>query len=74
MPIGKPITDDVRRDVIDFYLSKPMTHKCVCEKFNLSEPTVLKILKNTPKYAKSKIYSPDLNESIFEEINDEMSA
>lgn len=74
MPIGKPITDDVRRDVIDFYLSKPMTYKCVCEKFNLSEPTVLKILKNTPKYAKAKIYSPNLNESIFEEINDEMSA
>jgi hypothetical protein len=74
MPIGKPITDDVRRDVIDFYLSKPMTYKCVCEKFNLSEPTVIKILKDTPKHTKSKIYSPNLNESIFEEINDEMSA
>lgn len=74
MPRGKPITDEVRRNVIDFYLSKPMTHKCVCEKFNLSEPTVLKILKDTPKYVKAKIYSPDLNESIFEEINDEMSA
>lgn len=74
MPIGKPITDDVRRDVIDFYLSKPMTYKCVCEKFNLCEPTVMKILKDIPKYTRAKINSPNLNESIFEEINDEMSA
>ena len=36
-----------------------MTYKCICEKFNLCEPTVMKkILKDIPKYTRAKINSP----------------
>ena len=68
------ITDELVNNVIDFYKSRPMSYKEVCDKFGLCAPTVGKILKDTPKYLKTEIFSPNLNEHFFERIDNEASA
>ena len=42
--------------------------------FDLSHPTVSKILKDIPKYSKSKVYNPELDESYFNIIDTEAKA
>ena len=57
----KVITDDLKQEIINYYLSYPMTLKQVEDKFNLSHPTISKILKDIPKYTKaSAINTPTL--------------
>lgn len=73
MPI-KIITDELKRNIIDYYLSKPMSLSQVEQHFNLSHPTVTKILKDIPKYPKAKINNPNLKESFFKEIDSEEKA
>ena len=73
---SKIITEEIKNNIVVFYESKPMTIKTVCNKFNLSEPTVLKILKekNISVYKKAKLYNPDLVEDFFHNINTEEKA
>ena len=40
----KVITDELKQEIINYYLSYPMTLKQVEDKFNLSHPTISKIL------------------------------
>lgn len=68
------ITDELVNDVINYYKSRPMSYKDVCDKFGICPPTVGKILKDTPKYLKAEIFSPELNERFFEHIDNEASA
>jgi hypothetical protein len=51
-----------------------MAIKTVCEKFNLSSPTVGKILKDIPRYSKALIFNPNLKENFFDEIDTEEKA
>ena len=61
----KIIDDKLKQEIIDFYKSKPMSLKEVGEKFELSPPTIIKILKDIPKYPKAKINNPNLIEDFF---------
>ena len=70
----KIIDNKLKQEIIDFYKSRPMSLKEVGEKFELSPPTVIKILKDIPKYPKAKINNPNLIEDFFKEINTEEKA
>lgn len=70
----KIITNQLKQEIKDYYLSKPMSLKNVEEHFQLSHPTISKILKDCPKYKKAKIKSPNLIENYFESIDTEDKA
>ena len=71
---SKIISEDLKNQIINFYLSEPMTLKNVADKFNLSNPTISKILKNIPKYPKAKLNNPNLREDFFKTIDNEEKA
>jgi hypothetical protein len=70
----KVITEELKQEIIKYYLSQPMTMKQVECKYKLSHPTMTKILKEVPKYTKAKLNNPNMNERLFENINSEESA
>lgn len=70
----KKITDEFKEEIIEYYLSKPMSLDEVGNKFNLSLPTVINILRDVPKYKKAIIFNPDLEEHYFDEIDSEEKA
>ena len=70
----KNITPALEKEIKEYYLSYPMTLKQVEDKFNLSHPTISKILKDVPKYTKAKINSPNLKEDFFHTIDSEEKA
>ena len=65
----KIITEELKQEIINFYLTQPMTYAVVQQKYNLSAPTVGKILSGVPKYSKAKIKNPNLKERFFEIID-----
>lgn len=67
--MSKRITEELKQEIIDYYLSQPMTLKQVENKYKLSHPTISKILKNIPKYTKAKLNNPNLNERFFNNLN-----
>lgn len=71
---SKIITEELKKEIIEFYQSYPMAIKTVCEKFNFSSPTVTKILKDIPRYPKALIFNPNLKEDFFDEIDTEEKA
>jgi hypothetical protein len=70
----KIITEELKQEIIKYYSSQPMTMKQVEDKYELSHPTVTKILRDIPKYSKAKLNNPNMNERLFEDINSEESA
>lgn len=70
----KVITEELKNQIITEYKSRPMALNVLEEKYSLSHPTISKILKNVPKYKKTQVFSPDLNEHFFENINEEAKA
>jgi hypothetical protein len=70
----KVITEELKQEIIKYYLSQPMTMKQVEDKYELSHPTITKILKDIPKYSKAKLNNPNMNERLFEDINSEENA
>ena len=70
----KVITEELKQEIIKYYLSQPMTMKQVEDKYELSHPTITKILKNVPKYTKAKLNNPNMKEHFFQEINEEAKA
>ena len=71
---SKIITEELKQQIINYYLSHPMALSQVEKQFDLSHPTISKILKDTPKYPKAKINSPELRERFFETIDSEEKA
>ena len=71
---SKIITEDLKQNIINYYLSYPMTLSQVEKQFNLSHPTISKILKDIPKYSKAKINNPELKEHFFETVDNEEKA
>lgn len=71
---SKVITKELKQNIINYYLSYPMTLSQVEKHFNLSHPTISKILKDIPKYPKAKINNPELKERFFEIIDSEEKA
>lgn len=70
----KVITEELKEEIIKYYLSQPMTTKQVEDKYELSHPTITKILKDVPKYTKAKLNNPNMKEHFFQEINEEAKA
>ena len=70
----KIITEELKQEIIKYYLSQPMTMKQVENKYELSHPTVTKILKDIPRYPKALIFNPNLKEDFFDEIDTEEKA
>lgn len=70
----KVITEELKQEIIKYYLSQPMTMKQVEDKYELSHPTMTKILKDVPKYTKAKLNNPNMKEHFFQEINEEAKA
>lgn len=70
----KIITEELKQEIIKYYLSQPMTMKQVEDKYELSHPTVTKILKDVPKYTKAKLNNPNMKEHFFQEIDEEAKA
>lgn len=70
----KVIANKIKEDIKNFYLSRPMSLTEVEKQFNLSHPTVTKILKDVPKYTKAKINNPNLIEDFFKIIDSEEKA
>lgn len=71
---SKIITDAQKDLIIKDYLSKPQTISEIAKRYNLSSPTIVKILGDTPRYKKSKVFSPLLKEDFFENIDTERKA
>jgi DNA-binding transcriptional regulator LsrR (DeoR family) len=61
----KIISEELKQEIRNYYLSAPMSLTQVAEKFNLSSPTVGKILKDIPRYTKARIFNPELKEDFF---------
>lgn len=70
----KIITKEFKQEIINYYLSQPMTLKQVEDKYKLSHPTISNILKDTPKYTKAKLNNPNMDEHFFKNINNEANA
>ena len=70
----KVITEELKQEIIKYYLSQPMTTKQVEDKYELSHPTITKILKDVPKYTKAKLNNPNMKEHFFQKINEEAKA
>lgn len=70
----KIITEELGQEIIKYYLSQPMTMKQVEDKYKLSHPTITKILKDVPKYTKTKLNNPNMREHFFQDINEEAKA
>ena len=61
----KLLTEDFKREVRDFYLSKPMSLLELGKKFDICSITASRILGDIPKYSRFKIFNPDANEDFF---------
>ena len=72
----KHITRETKENLIEYYRSRPMTVDCLAEKFNISNPSVIKILDEyrIKRYNRTQLYSPDLNEHYFDQIDNEEKA
>lgn len=70
----KIIKEELKQEIIKYYLSQPMTLKQVEDKYQLSHPTISKILKDIPKYTKAKLNNPNMKEHFFQKINCEENA
>lgn len=72
----KHITKEQKEEIVKFYKTKPMKQDVVAEKFNISLPSVIKILKEyrVKTYNKVQLFSPDLNEHYFDKIDTEEKA
>lgn len=72
--MAKIINEKTKQEIKEYYLSKPMTLEDLAKYFNLSKPTVSKILGDTPRYTKAKINNPELKEHFFQNIDNEEKA
>lgn len=70
------ITKEIKEKIIKFYKQKPITVEEVSKNFNISIPSILKILNEykIKRYTKVQLFSPDLKENYFENIDNEFKA
>ncbi len=70
----KIISENLKKEIIDYYLHNKIPLKLLSTKYNLSAPVICKILKDCPKYTKAELNNPKLQENYFEEIDSELKA
>lgn len=71
---SKIITEEQKEIIRNYYLTYPITLNAMAKKFNLSSPTIGKILGDIPRYSKAKLNNPELQEHFFETIDSEEKA
>lgn len=74
--MSKHITRELKEELVQYYLSRPMTIDQVGEEFNICAPSVMKILDEyrIQRYTKTQLFSPDLDEHYFDRIDTEEKA
>ena len=72
----KHITSEKEADIVRDYCSAPVTIEQIAEKYNVSFPSVIKILNKhkIARWSKSRMLSPELREDYFETIDTECKA
>lgn len=67
----KHISFEQKRQIAQYYQSKPMTIEDCANNFQISNPTTIKILDTfkVKRWRRAILYSPDLNEHYFDEID-----
>jgi len=70
------ISFEKKKEIVEYYKSKPMTIDDVAKKFSYSNPTIIKILNSfkVKRYKKAQLFSPNFNEKYFETIDTEKKA
>ena len=72
------VPDNIRDEIVNYYLKKPVSFIDCAKKFNLSSSTISKIIYSYGVpfnyYTKSQIYNPDLDEYYFSDIDTEAKA
>lgn len=76
MASGIPITKNIEENVIDYYLSNPMTIAACAKNFHLCSPTIIKILDkhNIKRHLRAQVNNPFLRENYFHTIDTEKKA
>lgn len=74
--MSKHLTFEEKREIAEFYLSKPMTVQECAKFFSVSLPSVIKILDSlqVSRWRKEVLYSPNLDESYFQTIDSPQKA
>lgn len=74
--MAKHISVDKKNEIIEYYKSKAITIDELADHFNLSSPTISKILDQykIKRYTKSQLFSPNLIQDYFSNIDTEKKA
>lgn len=74
--MSKVITIEEENKICEYFKSKPMTLENLHSKFDYCKPTLAKILDkyNIKRYKKAQVYSPNLKENYFENIDNQNKA
>lgn len=72
--MSNKISEEKQIEIRNYYINNPISIKNLAKKFNISSPTAGKICKDIPRWTKNQIFSPDLNESWFNNIDSEEKA
>lgn len=72
----KKLSDEDKRNIIAYYQSTPMSEEQVAIHFDISKPTVIKILtsNNIKRWTKAQQFSPELDEHYFDAVDTEHKA
>lgn len=72
----KHISKEKKEIIVAFYKQKPTTIENVAKTFSISSPSIIKILDEykVKRYSKARLFSPDLDEHYFENIDTERKA
>lgn len=67
----KRLTFVQKKEIVEFYKLHPISLQEVCNEFDISEPTLIKILKffKCKEWSKTMLFSPNLQENYFEDID-----
>lgn len=72
--MSRNISNQVKMEMRNDYKNNPVTIVALARKYNVSAPTAGKICKDLPKWRKTIIFSPNLQEDWFEIIDTEEKA
>lgn len=70
----KRISNQKKQEIREYYKNNPITIANLAKLFSISAPMAGEICKNLPRWNKSKIFSPQLQENWFESIDNEEKA
>lgn len=70
------VSEEKKAGVVKTYKEKPITISALAKQFNLSSPTIMKILNDNgiKRYTKTQLYNPNMNEDYFETIDNQTNA